>query len=280
MHLPLKLIVTPPPAVPSQKKKRGVLVKATIVSLILTAGLFATTAFAQIPVFDGFRTSDRPEDVSATLEILGLLTVLSLAPSIFLMTTCFLRIIIVLSFVKRALSTQEIPPSQVVTGLALILTFFIMKPTFVEIKDKAWVPYMDEEITLTEAYHIARVPMRDFMFRNTREVDLVLFLDIAGVKYDPGSLTRGQISTSVLMPAFVTSELRRGFEMGFVIYLPFLVIDLVIASILISMGMMVLPPILISLPFKILLFVLVDGWGKILGSLALSFPAGTPVSPG
>jgi flagellar biosynthetic protein FliP len=227
-----------------------------------------------IPKFDFIQTAENPEDVITTLEIVFLLTILTLAPSILVLMTSFTRIVIVLGFVRRALSTQEMPPTQVVVGLSLILTFMVMAPTFIQIKDDALVPYMDQEITLTTGIAEAELHIRHFMFRQTRLKDLDLFYRIYMTQSGetiPESITHADIPTTVLIPSFVISELRRAFIMGFAIFLPFLVIDLVVATTLISMGMLVLPPILISLPFKILLFILVDGWNLIVGSLALSF---------
>lgn len=245
-------------------------------ALLATLGLFlaAGTAAAQgVPYFEGFRQAKDPREVVTVLELMFLVTILSLAPAILVMTTAFTRIVIVLAFLRRALGTQGLPPNQVVTGLALFLTFMIMAPTFKRIKDDALVPYINEEITQGQMFRRAEAPLRDFMFRQTRKKDVKLFLSLADVKLDraEGQVQRKDIPTYVLVPAFTLSELRRAFQMGFALFLPFLIIDLVVASTLISMGMLVLPPILISLPFKILLFVLVDGWYLIVGSLMRSF---------
>jgi flagellar biosynthetic protein FliP len=186
------------------------------------------------------------------------------------MMTSFTRIVIVLSFVRRALATQDLPPNQVVIGLSLILTFMVMAPAVKEIKEQALLPYMNAEITQRTAFKRAIEPLRKFMFTQTRTKDLKLFLDITKTPL-PQNPKKSDIPTEVLVPSFVISELRRAFIMGFAIFLPFLIIDLVVASTLISMGMLVLPPILISLPFKILLFVLVDGWHLIVGSIVQSF---------
>ncbi|MDQ7778495.1 MAG: flagellar type III secretion system pore protein FliP [Planctomycetota bacterium] len=225
-----------------------------------------------VPKLPGVERAEDPDDVVATLEILFLLTILALAPSIIVMTTAFTRIVIVLSFVRRALATQELPPNQVVIGLALFLTFMVMMPTLVKIKDNALTPYMDGKITQRTAFAEAEKPMREFMLTQTRKKDIFLFLRITGGdKKLPEKPTYADIPTSVLVPAFIISELRRAFIMGFMIFLPFVIIDLVVSSTLISMGMLVLPPIMISLPFKILLFVLVDGWYLVVGSLVQSF---------
>ncbi|MBI4577931.1 MAG: flagellar type III secretion system pore protein FliP [Planctomycetes bacterium] len=248
-----------------------------VAATLLPLGLPGTAEAQGIPALDQriVRGAESPEDVVTTLEILFLLTVLTLAPSILVMTTAFTRIVIVLSFLRRALATQELPPTQIVIGLALILTFMVMGPTWIEIKDQAIVPYVDGEISQKEAFRRAMVPTRAFMFEHVRREDLRLFVDIeqGALPMETRRLPRGpdDIGTEVLVPAFVISELRKAFEMGFMLYLPFLVIDLVVSTILISMGMLVLPPILISLPFKILLFVLVDGWNLIIGEVVRSF---------
>lgn len=242
-------------------------------ALLLLAILAPGAAAQAVPYFEGIRPADNPEEVATVLEILILLTVLSLAPSFLVMMTAFTRIVIVLSFVNRALATQNLPPSQVIVGLSLILTFLVMQPTFSVIKDEALIPYMDEEITQKEMFLRAEAPMRAFMFEHTRRDDVKLFIDLT--EFDPGKpkgeVLRSDIPTHILVPAFVISELTRAFQMGFALFLPFVVIDMVVAATLISMGMLVLPPILISLPFKILLFVLVDGWHLIVGSIIRSF---------
>jgi flagellar biosynthetic protein FliP len=246
-------------------------------TLFLWAGFllfFGNQGLAQsVPYFDGIRQAENPQEVATVLEILILLTVLTLVPSFLVLTTAFTRIVIVLGFLRRALATQTLPPNQVIIGLSLILTFFVMYPTFSRIKDQALVPYMDEEITQKEMFLRSEGHMREFMFVHTRKKDVKLFLELTDFKIDkpPGEVLKSDIGTHILVPAFVLSELRRAFEMGFALFLPFLVIDLVVAAILISMGMLVLPPILISLPFKILLFVLVDGWYLVVGSLMRSF---------
>ncbi|MBI4570175.1 MAG: flagellar type III secretion system pore protein FliP [Planctomycetes bacterium] len=260
-------------------RKRGVYgraARATAIAgvVLLALAVAAPLAGAQeLPVFGDslVKSSSNPRDVSVTLQVLGLMTILTLAPSIFVACTSFVRIFVVFNFIKRALSVQEVPPAPVVSAFAIILTFLIMKPTFTEMKETALIPYMEERITFTEAYHNARIPLREFMFDQTRESDLRLFLELSGEDVPEKGTTRGRISTSVVVPAFMVSEMRRGFEMGFALYLPFLVIDMVVASTLISMGMMVLPPIFISLPFKLLLFVIVDGWAQLTKSVVLSF---------
>ncbi|ADV96662.1 flagellar type III secretion system pore protein FliP [Bacillus subtilis] len=214
-----------------------------------------------------FSSSD-PENVSSTVKLLLLLTVFSVAPGILILMTCFTRIVIVLSFVRTSLATQSMPPNQVLIGLALFLTFFIMAPTFSEINKEALTPLMDNKISLDEAYTKAEEPIKEFMSKHTRQKDLALFMNYA--KMDkPESLK--DIPLTTMVPAFAISELKTAFQIGFMIFIPFLIIDMVVASVLMSMGMMMLPPVMISLPFKILLFVLVDGWYLIVKSLLQSF---------
>jgi flagellar biosynthesis protein FliP len=205
---------------------------------------------------------------STVIQLLFILTVLSLAPAILMMVTSFTRIVVVLSLVRHALGTQQMPPNQIVVGLALFLTFFVMAPVWQKVNDEALKPYYEERITGEEAFDLAAVPIKSFMLKQTREKDLALFINIAKEKRPEKPL---DISLPVLIPAFVISELKTAFQIGFLIFLPFFIIDIVVASILLSMGMMMLPPIMISLPFKLLLFVLVDGWNLIVGSLVQSF---------
>jgi flagellar biosynthesis protein FliP len=212
--------------------------------------------------------TEAPQDVSVTLQLLLLLTILSLAPGILIMLTSFTRIIIVLSFVRTGLGTQSMPPNQVLVGLALFLTFFIMSPIFVEINENAVQPYLAGDVTQEEAFDTAVVPIKEFMSKHTREKDLALFIKYNGLE-KPESIA--DIPLTALIPAFAISELKTAFQIGFVIFIPFLIIDMVVASTLMAMGMMMLPPVMISLPFKILLFVLVDGWYLIIESLLLSF---------
>lgn len=210
----------------------------------------------------------KPEDVSITLQILFLMTILSLAPAILILTTAFTRIIIVFHFLKQAMGTQQIPPPQVLIGLALFLTFFVMAPTWNKINDEALQPYLQNKMTLQQAYDKGVVPLREFMFRQTREEDLALFVKMSNVDKPKN---RDDVPTYALIPAYAISELRIGFQIGFILFIPFLIIDMVISSVLMSMGMMMLPPVLISLPFKVLLFILVDGWNLIVGSVINSF---------
>nr|WP_167998854.1 flagellar type III secretion system pore protein FliP [Desulfitobacterium metallireducens] len=208
------------------------------------------------------------EQTSTSLQILLLLTVLSIAPAILVLMTSFTRIIIVLSFVRNALGTQQLPPNQVLVGLALFLTFFVMQPTWNEVNTQALQPYLNSQITQTEALSKAEAPIRTFMFKQTREKDLELFVGMAKIERPK---TYNDIPTYVLIPSFIISELKTAFQMGFAIFIPFMVIDMIVSSTLMSMGMMMLPPMMISLPFKLLLFVLVDGWNLVVQSLVTSF---------
>jgi len=214
-----------------------------------------------------FNTSN-PANVSTSVKLLLMLTVLSLAPSILILMTCFTRIIIVLGFVRTSLATQQMPPTQVLIGLAMFMSFFIMAPTFQEVNKQALTPLFEEKITLEEAYEKASIPFKEFMSEHTRQKDLALFLDYA--QMDPPKSIQ-DIPLTALVPAFAISEMKTAFQIGFMIFIPFLVIDMIIASVLMSMGMMMLPPVMISLPFKILLFVLVDGWYLVVKSLLQSF---------
>ncbi|UCZ51714.1 flagellar type III secretion system pore protein FliP [Bacillus shivajii] len=220
----------------------------------------------EIPALDIF--SDDPANLTATVQLLLLLTVLAIAPSILILMTCFTRIVIVLSFVRSGLATQQMPPNQVLIGLALFITFFIMAPVFADVNEEALQPMFEGEITQEEAFDAAALPMKEFMAQHTREKDLALFMGYAGLER-PESLD--DIPLTALVPAFAISELKTAFQIGFMIFIPFLVIDMVVASVLMSMGMMMLPPVMISLPFKVLLFVMVDGWHLVVRSLLLSF---------
>jgi len=214
-----------------------------------------------------FSNSD-PSSISTSVRLILLLSVLSLAPGILILMTSFTRIVIVLSFVRTSLATQQMPPNQVLIGLALFLTFFIMAPTFNEVYQEALQPLFDEDVTLDEAYENASIPIKDFMSQHTRQKDLALFLNYTNAEA-PESVE--DIPLTTLVPAFAISELKAAFQMGFMIFIPFLIIDMAVASILMSMGMMMLPPVMISLPFKILLFVLVDGWYLVTYSLLQSY---------
>jgi len=212
--------------------------------------------------------AEKGEDVSTTLQILLLMTVLSLAPSILIMTTAYLRIIIVFHFLKNALGTQQMPPSQLLAGLALFITFFVMAPTWNKVNDEAIKPLMSNSINLDQAYEKGVEPIRAFMFEHVRDADLELFIGLANMQRPQN---RADLPTYILVPAFALSELRAGFIIGFFLFIPFIMVDMIVSSILLSMGMMMIPPMMISLPFKILLFILVDGWNLIVGSLVRSF---------
>jgi len=215
----------------------------------------------------GLKAVDKPEQLSQALQVLALLTVLSLAPAILVLVTSFVRIVVVLSFTRSALATQQVPPNQVLVGLALILTFFVMAPTWSDVDAHAIGPYLSGDLGLHEALKYSETAVRRFMLRQTRGKDLALFSGLAGVDLKPEE----EAPTRVVIPAFVISELKTAFEIGFVIFLPFLVVDMVVASTLMSMGMLMLPPMMISLPFKVLLFVLADGWHLIARSLVSGF---------
>jgi flagellar biosynthesis protein FliP len=235
--------------------------------LLLPSGaLLAGTALPALSV--GVGRANSPQDVSLTLQIVFMLTVLSLAPAILMLTTSFTRIVIVLSFLRQALGTQQIPPNQVLLGLALFLTFFNMNPVFSQVNDQALQPFMRGQLSQEAALTEALKPMREFMFKQTRQKDLALFVYLSK---SPRPAGPEDVPSLVLIPAFVLSELKTAFQMGFLIYIPFLIIDMVVASTLMSMGMLMLPPVTISLPFKVLLFVLIDGWHLIVRSLMTSF---------
>jgi len=247
--------------------------KILFLVLILTtsvvwSGMVPTAEALSLPSIQlGVDDVEDPEKVSSALQILFLLTILTLAPSILILTTSFARIIIVLSFLRQAMGTQQTPPTQILIGLGLFLTLFVMGPTWNEINDKALQPFLNEEISQTEALKKAEMPLKTFMLRQTREKDLSLFIEISGEE----PTTNEEIDIRSLIPAFIISELKTAFQIGFLIYIPFLILDMVVASILLSMGMMMLPPVLISLPFKLMLFVMVDGWYLTVGSLMRSF---------
>lgn len=239
--------------------------------LALSAGV----AFAQqaqglpLPTVSiDFAKSADPAKVSSAMQVLIMLTVLSLAPAILMMVTSFVRIVIVLSFLRQALGTMQTPPNQVLIGLAMFLTFFIMSPVISQIKTEAYQPYMERKMDLDAALDKAAAPLKTFMLRQTREKDLALFVSIAKIPQPKGPQ---DLPVEVVVPSFMISELKTAFQIGFMIYIPFLIIDLVVASVLLSMGMMMLPPVIISLPFKLMLFVMVDGWALVVGSLVKSF---------
>ncbi len=229
---------------------------------------FAHCALAFPNINIGMKTANTPQDFSQGVQILVWLTILTLAPSIFIMTTSFIRIIIVLGITRQAIGVATLPPSQVLTGLALILTFFIMSPTLDKINSTALQPYMKNQITQQAALDRAIVPVREFMFKQTDEKNLALFVKIAKIERPK---VKEDVPTYILIPSFILSELNTSFKIGFVIFLPFLVIDIVVSSILVSMGMLFLPPTMIALPFKLVLFVMVDGWYLIVKSLVEGF---------
>ena len=216
----------------------------------------------------GVSPATKPSDVALSLQILLLLTVVTLAPTLLVLLTSFTRIVIVLSFVRTALGTQQVPPTQVLVGLSLLLTFFVMNPVIKDINKNALQPYLGNKITQSVAIDRAAKPLRGFMFKQTREKDIALFYSLSK---EPRPANQADVPTYLLVPAFVISELKTAFQIGFAIYIPFIVIDMVVASVLLSMGMMMIPPVIISLPFKILIFLLVDGWNLTVSALFASF---------
>lgn len=214
--------------------------------------------------------AQQPQEAATTIQIILLLTVLSIAPAILIMMTSFTRIIIILSFLRNALGTQQMPPNQVLIGFAMFLTFFIMSPVLAKVNDEAYQPFMQGKINQAQAFEKAADPMREFMLKQIRsEKDLLLFVKMANM--DPTKLEKNKLPLTVVIPAFMINELKIAFQVGFLIFIPFLIIDMVVSSTLMSMGMMMLPPIMISLPFKILLFIMVDGWNLITQSIIMGF---------
>ncbi|MBN1809615.1 MAG: flagellar type III secretion system pore protein FliP [Planctomycetes bacterium] len=247
---------------------------AALGALFLACFFFASPCFAQeggLPIPSGGIETATPGQVATALEILAVLTVLTLAPAIVVLTTGFTRVVVVLSFLRRALATQQLPPNTVIIGLSLFLTFAVMSPTYNEVWKKGVRPYLNRQIDQKTAVHRSLVPIRRFMFKHTREKDLRLFISLDEDLRGRTDLKRADIATLTLIPAFVLSEIRLAFWMGFLLYLPFLVIDMVVASVLMSMGMLMLPPMMVSVPFKLLLFVLVDGWYLVVGELLRGF---------
>ncbi|NQZ50146.1 MAG: flagellar type III secretion system pore protein FliP [Moritella sp.] len=239
-----------------------------LLSLVLL--FFTTAAWADNSVMSAVKVitnSDGSQEYSVSLQILAMMTALSFIPAALIMMTSFTRIIIVLSILRQALGLQQSPSNQVLVGITLFLSFFIMSPVFERINDNALQPYLSEELTSMQAFEQAKLPMQQFMLAQTRVTDLDTFMRIAKVEADSPE----EVPFRVLIPAFVTSELKTAFQIGFMVFIPFLIIDLVVASILMAMGMMMLSPMIVSLPFKLMLFVLVDGWSLILGTLANSF---------
>jgi flagellar biosynthetic protein FliP len=246
--------------------------KALVAGFIVISILLAHVAFAEplaVPsVSLGLGKVSKPGDIAVVLQIFFLITILSLAPGLLIMTTSFTRIVVVLSFLRNALGTQQAPSNQIIIAMSLFLTFYIMSPVWQQISTQAIQPYKSQSISQEQAIDRATAPMRKFMLSQTREKDLALFLNLSKM---PRPKNASEIPTLTIIPAFMISELRTAFQIGFLVYIPFLVVDMVVASVLMSMGMMMLPPVMISLPFKILLFILVDGWGLIIGSLVKSF---------
>jgi flagellar biosynthetic protein FliP len=250
--------------------KKNKLIKIFLVififSLITADSAWAQNAIPKISI--GVDSGNTPSEIVPTLQLLFLITILSLAPSILLMMTSFARIIIVFHFLRQSLSTQSVPSNQILVGLALFLTFFIMKPAINEINNKALQPYLNNEITQEAALENAIQPIRKFMLKQTREKDLQLFINLQN---ESKPKTVNDVKMSSLIPAFIISEIKTAFQIGFLLYLPMLLIDLIVGSILLSMGMMMLPPVMIAMPFKLLLFVLVDGWYLMVESLVRGF---------
>ncbi len=238
-----------------------------IVNIVIPS--FADSAPFSFPLIKiGVEKAESPDQIATALEIIALLTILSLAPAILIMMTSFTRLIIVFHFLRQAVGTQQSPPNQVMVGLALFFTFFIMTPVWNLSYENGLRPYFDEEIGYKKAFDETIAPVKNFMLINTRENDLALFIKAARISRPK---TKDDVSLLTLIPAFVISELKTAFIIGFILYVPFLIIDMVVASVLLSMGMMMLPPVMISLPFKLILFVLVDGWNILAGSLIKSF---------
>lgn len=247
--------------------------KLAVIGFILGFALLSSpvqgqTALPLPRVNIGVDSTDNPQQFSSSIQVLLLLTILSLAPALLVMMTSFTRIIVVLSFLRHGLATQQMPSNQILAGLALFLTFFVMAPVWTQVNEQAVQPYLKEEITQREAYERGIAPVREFMYNETRKKDLRLMI---GLSKMPKPENFAGVPTYVLIPAFVISELKTAFSMGFLLFIPFLVVDMVVASVLMAMGMMMLPPVMISLPFKVLLFVLVDGWNILVQSLVLSF---------
>lgn len=243
---------------------------ASLVSANETAGSGAVASAIDPAGFQAMTVTtnaDGSQSYSVTLQILIIMTALSFIPAILMLMTSFTRVVVVLSILRQATGLQQTPSNQIIIGLALFMTLFIMRPVFTQVYDQAVTPYMNDQMNLMDAANVGRVPLEEFMLAQTRTTDLEAFMNIAGVELQPGE----KAPLTVLIPAFVTSELKTAFQIGFMLFIPFLIIDLVVASILMAMGMMMLSPMIVSLPFKLMLFVLVDGWNLVLGTLATSF---------
>jgi flagellar biosynthetic protein FliP len=249
-------------------KKNGIIAVILLAALFIPVLLHAADGVTVPNLNLGVKQTSNPQEVVGALQVLFILTILALAPSIMVMVTAFTRVVIVLGFLRQALGTQQMPPMQVLTALAIFLTFFIMSPTLDKMNQQALVPYKNGSITFSQALTNAEGPLREFMFKQTREKDLSLFISLTkGVK----PKNKDEVPTRALIPAFMISELKTAFQIGFILFIPFVIIDMVVSSILLSMGMMMLPPVMISLPFKIMLFVLVDGWTLLVGSIVKGF---------
>jgi flagellar biosynthetic protein FliP len=243
---------------------------------LLSLGLALSLAAPAAAQSFSFDLGDGPTATGRIVQFFLLFTVLSIAPSVLVMVTSFTRIVIVLSFLRTAMGTQQTPPNQVIVSLALFMTIFVMMPTMEKSWDEGVQPFIEGRIDEKEAFEKSARPIQDFMLRQVRESDLKLFMDAAKL---PPVASPADVPLRALIPALMVSELRRAFEIGFLVFIPFLVIDMVVASVLMSMGMMMLPPIIIALPFKVIFFVLVDGWFLIVGSLVQSFDTGIPPGP-
>ena len=255
----------------NKKELRKIIIAFILICGVLPLALFAAPEPRPFPIPGlsvGLTPVSSPKQIAAVLQVVLLLTVIALAPSILIMLTSFIRIVIVFNFIKRALSLQEMPPNQVVMGLALFLTFFIMSPVLINVNKNAVKPFVAGKIGYEKAYKQAIDPFRDFMFKQTRQKDIELFLSLS---QGPRPKNRSDVATSALIPAFIISELKTAFIIGTIIYIPFIIIDMVVASILMSMGMIMLPPVMISLPIKVILFILVDGWNLITRNVVISF---------
>jgi len=251
----------------TRKRFGGItLVLALLFGALATVALAAPTPLPALNI--GVGAATKPAEVATTIQIFLILTILSVAPSLLIMTTSFTRIVVVLSFLRTAMGTQQAPSNQIILALSLFLTFFIMTPVWQQVNREAYQPYKAGTLSQEQAFDKAVQPVRKFMLSQTREKDLALFVSLSKQARPKNA---DDIPTVTIIPAFMISELRTAFQIGFLIYIPFIVVDMVVASVLMSMGMMMLPPVMISLPFKILLFVLVDGWGLVIGSLVKSF---------
>lgn len=252
------------------KRRRVLLSLAGFLVVVLCLFVSGDTASANVlpKISIGLEPSENPEDLSVALQVVLLLTVLTLAPSILVMMTSFIRIAVVLSFLRQAIGTNQMPPNQLIIALSLILTFFVMSPVANKAYDSGLKPYLAGEINQEMAFEKGMEPIRAFMLRQVREKDLALFVKLSGMEQPKNS---DDVPNRLLIPGFVLSELRTAFQIAFVVFIPFLIIDMVVASVLMSMGMLMLPPIMVALPFKILLFVLVDGWYLIVNALVESF---------